>query len=346
MKRLQPVLFSCLMMLTLTGLKGQDIHFTMFNMSPLTLNPALAGAYYGTARVGGVYRDQWASFLSNQFTTPAFYIDAPIVRGFREQDWVGIGIVTINDQAGTGNLRNQGSLLTAAYHLGLDRKRKNVLTLGVQVGAMSRRIDKENLLFADSYNALGEPVEVSQDDSRIVDDQSALDINGGLLFRSKIDEATNFEAGLAVAHISNPEYSLFSGGGVGPGNRDEGNRPLRLTIHSRLKKQLDEKWSITPSLIAQTTTGTFEIAAQGWAGYTIKEDIELLGGLAYRLGDAAALMVGTQYKDLRVGISYDFNLSSLSTASNNLGGFELAASYIIKLYKDPNVSRAIVCPEF
>ena len=43
---------------------AQDIHWTMYDMSPLTLNPANTGAYEGTFRIGGIYRDQYNS-ISN-----------------------------------------------------------------------------------------------------------------------------------------------------------------------------------------------------------------------------------------------------------------------------------------
>lgn len=53
---------------------GQDIHFTMYNMSPMTLNPAMAGKFEGTFRIGGIYRDQWASVIANQFRTPSAWL--------------------------------------------------------------------------------------------------------------------------------------------------------------------------------------------------------------------------------------------------------------------------------
>ena len=132
---------------------AQDIHWTMFNMSPLTLNPANTGAYEGSFRIGGIYRDQWNSISgADGFNTPSLYVDAPLIRGFRKNDWVGIGIVTVNDKAGSANLRTQGSLLTAAYHASLDRRGKNVLTLGIQAGSITRRLDQERLLFADDFD--------------------------------------------------------------------------------------------------------------------------------------------------------------------------------------------------
>ncbi|MEL6925345.1 MAG: type IX secretion system membrane protein PorP/SprF, partial [Bacteroidota bacterium] len=38
-------------------------HFSLFDFTPLTLNPAQTGAYEGSVRIGGLYRDQWRSFL-------------------------------------------------------------------------------------------------------------------------------------------------------------------------------------------------------------------------------------------------------------------------------------------
>ena len=69
-------------------------------------------------------------------------------------------------------------------------------------------------------------------------------------------------------------------------------------------------------------------------------------GLGYRFGDAAQVLFGGDYKDLRVALSYDVNVSSLSTASDYQGGFELAAWYIIKIYRKPTIKTRILCPRF
>jgi hypothetical protein len=52
-----------------------------------------------------------------------------------------------------------------------------------------------------------------------------------------------------------------------------------------------------------------------------------LGGW-YRLDDAIMITAGLEYKGLRVGLSYDYNSSSLQTASNNNGGFEISLTYV------------------
>jgi hypothetical protein len=56
--------------------------------------------------------------------------------------------------------------------------------------------------------------------------------------------------------------------------------------------------------------------------------------------------VGAQYKNLRVGLAYDINVSDLNQVSNYRGGFELAANYIIKIYKPAIVKPKVLCPRF
>jgi hypothetical protein len=103
LSRLLPVL---LLWLSLGALSAQDIHYTLFNMAPLRTNPALTGAFEGTARIGGIYRGQWFSVNGGgDMHTPSFYIDAPIIKGFRDRDWVGVGAVFVQDNAGPFNFR-------------------------------------------------------------------------------------------------------------------------------------------------------------------------------------------------------------------------------------------------
>ena len=53
MKLVKPLLFFSLIFCFGT-LQAQDIHYSLFNMSPLSLNPAQTGAFHGTFRIGGI----------------------------------------------------------------------------------------------------------------------------------------------------------------------------------------------------------------------------------------------------------------------------------------------------
>jgi len=88
MKLVKSLLLFC-SILFFGSTQAQDIHWTMFDMSPLTLNPAFTGAYEGTFRVGGIYRSQWNSFTTG-FETPSVYVDAPILM-IGKKSWLAVG---------------------------------------------------------------------------------------------------------------------------------------------------------------------------------------------------------------------------------------------------------------
>lgn len=355
-------LFRLLLFLLIIGplgtLHAQDIHYSLYNMSPLTLNPALTGAFEGTVRIGGIYRDQWASFLRNQFVTPSFYADAPIIRGFGKRDWIGVGLVFVSDKAGTSALQNTSSQLSVAYHLALNKKGSTVLTIGLQGGSTQRSIDissgnvttgdRQGLLFPNEIDVslggggLGAGENPDRDDDV---NKSFFDLNAGVMLRSAINNQAALELGVSVGHVTSPAYSLLGSAGAGDNNNDV-SRPSRITAHGRLDYGLTDKFSIAPTFLFQSTGGAREAALQGWGGYQLNKDVKLNLGLGYRFGDAAQILLGADINDLKVAASYDLNVSSLNDVSNFQGGFEIAAYYIIKIYKKPNVKPTVLCPKF
>ena len=111
----------------------------------------------------------------------------------------------------------------------------------------------------------------------------------------------------------------------------------RSVVTGLFNIKLTDKFTVGPSFIYQTMSGADEISLQALGAYQFnaEKDIDLNFGLGYRLsgGDAIYPMLGARYKNLRVGLAYDVNISSLNSVSNYRGGFELAANYIVKIYK-------------
>jgi len=326
-------------------IKAQDIHFTQFNMSPLTLNASNTGAFEGTARITGIYRDQWSSFLRNQFTTSSFSVDAPLLTGFKENHWVGVGGVIVSDEAGTSRLATNISKLSIAYHLGLGKGYKNIVSFGIQGGSIEKRMRPDDLRFADEFPedvggggaGFGKGV-----DRNFMDKKSATDFGLGVKFRSLLSDKQSIVIGLSVNHLNRPKISLLSQGD----GQENFRLPVQFAGFANYKQLITEGVTIEPSLFFQTMGGTSEVVVQSVAGYQFNEDLILRGGLGYRLGDAAQLLLGADYEDFRVGLAYDLNTSSLVAATKSVGGFELALSYIIKIYKKPDVIPAILCPDF
>lgn len=358
LKKLQ---FSLLFLLLVAScITAQDIHFTQYNMSQMTLNPANTGGFEGTVRIGGIYRSQWTSVLkSNQYETPSLWVDAPIIRGFRRNDWVGVGLMLFQDKVGVGSLVHSASKLGAAYHLGLGKGGKTVLTLGAHYGQETYRVgDPNEFRFGDglkqgnylldkdyiALNGTGSGPGGGNNDPK----SNYSDFDAGIALTSKLNKTTDFKIGFAMFHLAQPSFGLPTGGGGATPSTGSFKQPRRYVATGVFNLKTSDRMTISPSFIFQTMNKQDEIMVQGLAGYLFdpEKDITLQAGLGYRLGDAINLIVGAKKKGLTVGLAYDVNTSGLNNDTRNRGGFEIAANYIVKIYKKSVVKPKLLCPRF
>lgn len=348
------LLFLLTALLCLNELSAQDIHFTQFYMSPLTMNPAMAGKFEGTLRIGGIYRGQWASVVggSDSYKTPSMWVDAPIFRGIRKQDWIGAGLMFFSDKAGELGLKHSAAKLGATYHLALGKKNTTVISLGGQYGKGSRKLGNDRR-YEDGYDPSGQYVPSISKEGNVVDDANYTDIDAGINLSSKLNKRMDFNLGFAMFHLNEGKYSLVGRSDTGsavPTNPTAGNAkiPRRSVIHGQFNAALDDRWSINPAFQYMSMSGADEIQIQALAGYLFnpEKDITLNFGIGYRMRDAIEAIAGMKYKDLRVGLAYDINTSDLNAASNYRGGFEIAANYIVKIYKPSVIKQKVLCPRF
>jgi type IX secretion system PorP/SprF family membrane protein len=337
---------------------AQGLHFTQYNMSPLTLNPALSGKYEGTFRVGGIARDQWRSVIaSSAYQTQSAYIDSPILKGLKRGDWVGLGVMAFQDVVSAGKLKHSAFKISAAYHLALDAKRNNVLSIGGQFGSENRNVTNNYRYEADiltnkldSYGSdglLGAPANGAAADAKA----NASNWNAGVMLSSKLNKTTDAQLGLTIANLTRPTFDLGGSKPPTPGSgaaiKDKIAR--RVVFHGKFDAKVSKLWTVSPSFLFQTTQKQDVIMIQALAGYLwdAKRDLTFNMGLSYRLADAISPMLGARYKKLTVGFAYDIRTGQiLNQASGGRGGMEIAAYYIQRIYKQPKVKEKILCPRF
>ncbi len=375
-------LLSALILFTLAGLKAQDLHFSYFEMSPLTFNPAQTGAFSGTIRLSGHYRGQWLN--SGGYKTPAFSVDSPIMKGFRKYDWIGGGINFASDNAGSLGVKTTVGGLNAAYHFAFDKNYSRVFSVGIKYGSYSRSLnnpfdfdlrseDGSSLVDLQSSSLSGV---VNVDQQGNVDGTTKGDYAIGFLYKAIPDKSSQFELGWSVDHISNARTSIIQGDGnsnVNNPNPDPNEPPLdcsidrtdprcqgtfqatdrrnpRFTATSNYTRYLNDKLRFSPGAMVQFTKQGFEAQFHAIAGYLIdpKKGTVVNGGLGFRaIGPAdLQLFFGVEMKDLKVGAAFDLGLLGFQQAPGFQSAFELGATYIIKIYKDPEVDPVIFCPRF
>lgn len=343
MFRIKALIFMLFALFLTQESKAQDIHYTQMDLAPLSFNASQTGQYEGTFRIGGIYRDQWSSVIANQFITPSIYIDAPILSFGGGKHWLGAGAVLVYDQAGTVTLKNTSIMGSLAAHFSLDAEGKTILSVGGQGGIVQKRVDAKEALTQNGIITGGTDPDVNLITK---DNVTYGDFNAGVSLKSQLNKDLKLSLGFSSAHISQPNYSTFVSS-VNVSDKEK-KQPIRYIAQGELEAALTPKWTLTPRVLYQTTQSLQEVMVQAVGGYhfTPEKDVTLKLGAGYRLEDAAAILLGFDYKGFKIGAAYDVNVSDLSKVSKNRGGFELGAAYIAKINREPVVKPIIFCPRF
>jgi type IX secretion system PorP/SprF family membrane protein len=323
-------------------ISAQDLHFTNYKFAPLAINPAKTGAFYGSYRVSIVYRDQFDSFIQKGYKTSMLNLDGTLRLGFAENHWIGWGFNILTDKAGDLGFKNSGILGSVAYHMGLDKKLNNVITLGVQYGAIQRKLTQMNQAqfgdFLAEFNS-GNTSFVSPDQQMFAGYQETYnDLNIGMQFKSVLSKRAGLELGGAVMHLvgSDRQRSIMN------------KTFLRVNGHATLRYQTGKQFIIEPAIYVSSSQRFLDLSIQINGEYLLKDldQTILLIGVGHRINDALQFMVGMQYKRWLVGLSYDMTTSSASVYNSSVGGFEISAQYILNVFKRPDPEPAFFCPRF
>lgn len=312
-------LVGCLFVLP--QINAQDIHFSMFDMSPLTLNPANTGLMDGDRRISNIYRTQWKA-IGDPLNTYAIGYDQQLY--FLPYNMSG-GLLFVSDKSGGIDLVENKFLLSASTKI---YRGRNTFSFGLQGGIVSKTWSWKGATFPSQYNR-----EVGGFDQRLPNGETGYemsrvygDINAGVILK-RITSKGVMVMGASAFHVNSPDDSFFKNG--------KGLKP-RLAGHINYDMQLNERWFIKPSYMVMTMQKAQDMLFNVSGGMILKDapmNIQRLWlGAGVRTGinrngDAVYPSVGADFKHLNVAMAYDVNFSDLQVATNNRGAFEIALIY-------------------
>ena len=330
-------LFLFLTVLLVTGtLKAQDPHFSQFFASPLTLNPAFTGKFDGIWRLAANHRDQWPSIPKAYVTTSAS-IDFPILRSkVPEGDVFGVGFSGVSDASANSQLKLSYGSISLSYHKALDENGYNTIGAGFQGTYSSLNLDISKLTFEDMLQQngfTGSTHEVLTNGNN----QNYVDVNAGLLYSGSTNGLNNFYLGASMYHINKPKVSFLDNSWYLTG---------RVTVHAGGTFPINDMLSLSTSVIHQRQNKASETMLGAALGIGANSDAErpttVSIGSWMRVNDAIIPYIGLEFGGLRIGATYDVNISSLKAATSARGGSEISIIYIRK----PLEEKGIPCPKF
>jgi type IX secretion system PorP/SprF family membrane protein len=339
---------SLVFILTVTLVRGQDIHFSQFYMSPLTLNPALTGVMNCNTRIVGNYRNQWASVLGkSSYNTYSVSYDQKMPVG--RYDNFGFGANIWSDVAGSLDFKTLTLKLSGSYarRVGGDRRKSHYVVLGAEAGASQRSISYTNAQWPSQVTDGTFDPTIDPGESNLPDNFLFGDVGMGLLWFSVLDKKTNFYIGGAINHLNQANLSFY---------REDGDAVekyyTKTVFHAGGQFPVGDDMSLVPGAVFFNQGPSLEINAGNSFRFNLDgNDQSFQLGAWMRLArhfekpllmDAIILSTRFDVNNWGIGFSYDINVSSLSQESRGNGGFEFSMIYLVC---GPQ-SRGVYCPKF
>jgi type IX secretion system PorP/SprF family membrane protein len=319
---------------------SQDPVFTQFYSNALHLNPAFAGRDL-SPRFHSSYRDQWPG-INKAFVTYNIEYDQ-----FSDDLHGGVGFQILHDRSGGGLLNSTQFAACYAYQLLIDRNW--TLNFGIKAAAVQKNLDWGNAQWGDEIDATKGFVNPTNQPQGA--NTNYLDLSNGFVLFGK-----NLFLGASFNHLSKPNETFFY-------NIDDNitvdRIPIRTSMHGGYKIKIlknglfHKELFLTPEFVFDFQKN---LKRYNFGTYFVDGIFDL--GLWYRHTrfldanndkvapqDALVFVLGVENNNIRVGYSYDFNLSRLIVSSS--GAHEI--SFTIDLpEKKQHASkfRVVNCPQF
>ena len=345
MKTYQIILF-VVCVSTFNYLQSQDFHYSQFNENPSLVNPALMGSSH-VFRASLVYKDQWRS-VTTPYSSFGVSIDAKI----KARNWEKVdpkrgmifkkansrmagGLSVYNDQAGDGKLGTLQANLSFAMSFPLTKL--SSLTFGLQASVVQRKVDNSKLIYSGQYNGSGYDINLPSGEAYARQSFLYPDMGAGALWsyghnEKSIAANNQFKAlvGLAAYHLTRPSQSFL--------NKGSDRLYMKFVFHGNILIGIQNtNLAIVPSWLMQFQGPTKELVGGIMVKYYINEDSKYTGikkksafglGAYYRNTDALIASVLLEMGRIAVGVSYDINLSKLTTVSSARGGVEFTLRFV------------------
>ena len=312
---------------------AQDFHFSQFNNSPFFLNPSSVGVFNGDFRVIVNYKSQWKE-VSDPFKTYAISVDGGLFKKKWSHGFLGLGISVLNDKAGASKMNITQENISLSSVISLNDN--NSLSVGLQAGVAQRSTNYDGLQWANQYNGQNYDSGLSSNESFSTNSFVYQDYSSGLLWNygkgetySTSNDVVKANFGVAIFHINKPKQNFFN---------DGEKLYSKYIVHGMFYKGLkNTNTSVIPSGAISFQGKSKEILIGLLMKYNLKDPSKYTGNIKaaaiylggnYRVGDALAICAQLEMDKYFIGISYDVNISGLSSVSKGFGGLELSLRFI------------------
>jgi type IX secretion system PorP/SprF family membrane protein len=310
---------------------SQDIHFSQ--NSPLLLNPGATGTGEGLFRTSLGYKTQWSS-MGNPYRSMVAAFDMPLLKEKKKLGYLGLGGYFFSDKAGDSKLGTTSFNLSLSAIVPLDEQ--NTLSTGFNFGYGQRSASITNLQWPGQYNGQTYDPGIASNEANLFNSFTFFDMSTGVHYQFLKNNGNiqgkdifRINAGIAYFHLNQPNQKFYSGAAD----------PLygKIVLNALGRFDIPQtKIGIVPSMVyvIQGPAREMDLGAsirykvsEGTKVTGFKTESAISGGVLYRVNDAIIPQLLLEFANFGIGLSYDVNISSLSTATRKASGLEICLKY-------------------
>jgi type IX secretion system PorP/SprF family membrane protein len=339
--------------LGVSQVNAQDLHFSQYYTHASWLNPALVGNYDGSFRLAAIYRQQWTSALGNQgFQTVGADVDFCLLEGYLRSDKLAIGVGFFNDRSGAAGLSVLNANLSVAYHKGFGKDGQHRLSIGLQGAFIQKRV--EDPTFGDQFLGHNQSPKTASDE---IFNRGfyRFDFNAGLYWRSNFKDKVKLGIGVGAYHLIEPKQSTVTNQSTLETDKNS-VLPRKFNADFNLEAFLtkNKKVSLSPEFLFMYQSPFMEmlpgLSATYYFNTGFRNNNSVSLGARFRVGgntpDAVIPMANVEFRNVRLGFSYDVNISQLKTSTMNRGAFEISLAYVGETIKSFKANKSLPSRRF
>lgn len=297
-----------------TGM-AQDSHFSQLYEMPVLLNPARTGFFKDNYRLSGIYRSQWKD-ITVPFKTLAGTLDLNVPAGKNKNNIFGFALLDFADKAGDADYTTNYVEAALSFHRNFGADFSHYIGFGVMGGFASTSFDLSKLTFDEDFNG------GTNTDLPVNDNASYSDLSAGVEY-NYLNERTHFNFGFSIFHLNQPGLSYF--------DSDLATINRKYAVNAGFAKTFSDLLEIEPRIAFFQQGKNTELLLGADLKVALSKsnnaNYAIYFGGYYRVNDALIPKIRIDMGDLAFGLSYDFNMGSLSSVNQLAGGPELTISF-------------------
>lgn len=301
------LLVLCFLSVSLGVHAQQDPQFTQYMLNSLYLNPGSAGID-GKHNGYMIYRNQWTGYSGGGNPETGIIGLSTKIHPINS----GVGFFMVYDRLGP--VTSYNLKLSYSYHLDVAGGK---LGIGARGGMF--------------YQTVSGDFKVNDENDYVVDyfrtspTSTVFDLGLGAWFKKE-----KYYLGLSTNHINNPYMYRLSYTQNANAYTNNSSLVNHLYFTGGYSIELNDKIKVTPSALFKTDLSSMKASSVELSAIGSYSNDKFWGGLSFRQGDAAALLLGVGLlKDNSLKIGYAFDLIVSGTNAKSGTSNELFLSYSV-----------------